>query len=66
MRKFLGHDLNISSIMTEPLQRLMKLNDLLRDIFKNIEQGNLKIDRQLMQKTIDDLNKCIQDFCEVR
>lgn len=66
MQNFLGYDLPLSSIMTKPLQRIMKYNDIFRDIFKGVQLGKLKIDTEMMQQTIDNLNKLIKDFDEIR
>lgn len=66
MQNFLGHDLQLSCIMAKPLQRIMIFNDLLKDIFKTVKHGKLKMGTQIIQETIDDLNKFIQDFDEIR
>lgn len=66
MRNFLGHDLQLSSIMAKPLQRIVMFNDLLKNIFKGVKHGKSKINTKIIQETIDDLNQFIQDFDEIR
>jgi len=52
MRQFLGHKLQLSDILIKPVQRIMKYQLLLRDMFKYTERARLADEMEALRQAM--------------